>query len=182
MSVRALLLALIALLFAAPVFAAEQISRFDTLVEVQTNGDVVVTETISIIAEGQQIRRGIFRDLPRYFEGEGERYEYAYHVLGVERDGQRERYDTENEGNAFRILIGDEDVMLDRGQHVYVIRYRVDNQVRYFADYDEVYWNATGNYWDFPIITARAIIQLPPGGVVTQTAGYSGALGQQGDA
>jgi uncharacterized membrane protein YgcG len=182
MSVRALLIALIALLFAAPAFAAEQITRFDTLVEVQTSGDVVVTETISIIAEGQQIRRGIFRDLPRYFEGEGERYEYAYHVLSVERDGQRESYDTDTEGNAFRILIGDEDVMLDHGQHVYVIRYRVDNQVRYFAEYDEVYWNATGNYWDFPIITARAIIQLPPGGVVTQTAGYSGALGQQGDA
>ncbi len=182
MKLRALFLAVIALFLVAPAFAAEQITRFDTLVEVQTSGDVIVTETISVIAEGQQIRRGIFRDLPRYYEGEGERYEFAYDVISVERDGRREPYDTDTEGSAYRIRIGDEDVMLDHGQHRYVIRYRVANQVRYFADYDEVYWNATGNFWHFPIITARAIIQLPPGGVVTQTAGYSGALGQQGDA
>jgi len=182
MNFRALFLALIALLFAAPAFAAEQINRFETVVEVQTNGDIIVTETINIIAEGQQIRRGIFRDLPRYYEGEGERYEYAYDVMSVRRNGQRENYDTENEGAAYRIIIGDEDVMLDHGSHTYEIRYRVANQVRYFEAYDEVYWNATGNDWAFPIMTARAIIRLPPGGVITQTAGYSGALGTQGNA
>ncbi len=182
MNFRALFLSLIALLFAAPAFAAEQINRFETVVEVQTNGDIIVTETINIIAEGQQIRRGIFRDLPRYFEGEGERYEYAYDVMSVRRNGQRENYDTENEGNAYRIIIGDEDVMLDHGSHTYEIRYRVDNQVRYFDAYDEVYWNATGNDWAFPIMTARAIIELPPGAVITQTAGYSGAQGSQGNA
>ena len=139
MNFRALFLALIALLFAAPAFAAEQINRFETVVEVQTNGDIIVTETINIIAEGQQIRRGIFRDLPRYYEGEGERYEYAYDVMSVRRNGQRENYDTENEGAAYRIIIGDEDVMLDHGSHTYEIRYRVANQVRYFEAYDEVY-------------------------------------------
>ena len=139
MNFRTLFLALIALLFASPALAAEQINRFESVVEVQTNGDVIVTETINVIVEGNQIRRGIFRDLPRYFEGDGERYEYAYHVLGVRRNGEREPYDTENEGNAHRILIGDEDVMLDHGSHTYEIRYRVDNQVRYFEAYDEVY-------------------------------------------
>lgn len=182
MSLRALFLALIALLFASPTYAAEQINRFESVVEVQTNGDVVVTETLNVIVEGNQIRRGIFRDLPRYFERDGERYEYGYHVLGVRRNGEREPYDTENEGNAYRILIGDEDVLLDHGSHTYEIRYRVDNQVRYFDAYDEVYWNATGNDWAFPIMTARAIIRLPPGAVITQTAGYSGALGTQGNA
>lgn len=182
MSLRALCFTLIAWLFTAPAFAAEQINRFDVLVVVETSGDVLVTERLNVNAEGLEIRRGIFRDLPRYFEGEGERYEYQYRVLGVTRDGQDEDYETDTEGNAFRIRIGDPDVLLEHGAHTYEIRYRVANQVRYFADYDEIYWNATGNYWAFPIISARAVIQLPPGGVVTQTAGYSGALGQQGNA
>jgi len=182
MNLRAFFFALIALLFASPAFAAEQINRFDVLVVVETNGDVLVTERINVSAEGIEIRRGIFRDLPRYFDGEGERYEYQYRVLGVTRDGQDEDYETDTEGSAFRIRIGDPDVLLEHGAHTYEIRYRVENQVRYFADYDEVYWNATGNYWAFPIVSARAVIQLPPGGVVTQSAGYSGALGQQGNA
>jgi uncharacterized membrane protein YgcG len=182
MSLRAFFLALMALVFAAPAFATEQINRYDVLVEVESSGDVVVTETINVTAEGNQIQRGIFRDLPRYFEGQGERYEFSYRILSVSRDGGDEEYDTETEGNAYRIRIGDPDVYLENGEHVYELRYRVSNQVRYFAAYDEIYWNATGNFWAFPIVEARAVIQLPPGAVVTQTAGYTDTAGAAGSA
>jgi uncharacterized membrane protein YgcG len=53
----------------------------------------------------------------------------------------------------------------------------VKNQVRYFDGYDEVYWNATGNYWAFPIDQARARIVLPGGAGAAQTAAYTGYLG-----
>jgi uncharacterized membrane protein YgcG len=182
MSLRALFLTLIALVFAAPAFAAEQINRFDVLVVVETSGDVVVTETINVTAEGNQIQRGIFRDLPRYFEGQGERYEFRYRILAVTRDGDEEEYETETEENAYRVRIGDPDVYIENGKHVYELRYRVSNQVRYFESYDEIYWNATGNYWAFPIVQARAIIQLPSGAVVTQSAGYTGKVGEAGSA
>ncbi len=178
MSLRTAFLALIALLFAAPALAQEQINRFDVLVEVQRDGDIIVTETLNVTAQGNQIQRGIFRDLPRYFEGEGERYAYDYDILSVTRDGRDEDYDAETEDSAYRIRIGDPDVYLENGQHTYELRYRVANQVRYFADYDEVYWNATGNYWAFPIASARATIQLPSGATITQTAGYTGAVGK----
>jgi uncharacterized membrane protein YgcG len=182
MNLRALFLALIALTFSASAFASEQINRFDVLIAVETDGDIVVTETLDVTAEGDVIQRGIFRDLPRYFEGQGDRYEFAYHILGVTRDGGEEKYDTETDGNAFRIRIGDPDIYLEHGAHVYELRYRVSNQVRYFDGYDEIYWNATGNYWAFPIAEARAIVQLPPGAVVTQNAGYTGAGGEAGSA
>ena len=142
----------------------------------------MVTETIEIIAEGVEIRRGIFRDLPRFYEAGGQRLAYDYDVLEVQRDGHGEPYDTSTEGNALRIRIGEEDTLLKHGAHVYVIRYRVKNQVRYFDAYDEVYWNATGNYWAFPIARARATIVLPAGAHVTAAHGYSGALGETGNA
>lgn len=182
MSLRTFFLALIALLLAAPAFAVEQINRFDVLVEVETSGDVVITETLDVTAEGNQIRRGIFRDLPRYFDGRGERYEFSYRILSVTRDGAEEEFETETEGNAYRVRIGDPDVYIENGNHVYELRYRVANQVRYFEAYDEVYWNATGNYWAFPIAQARAVIQLPPGAIVTQSAGYTGRAGEAGAA
>jgi len=178
---RVALAAFLLLAFAAPALAVEQINRFDVVVQVERNGDIVVTETLDVTSEGNQIRRGIFRDLPRYYTQGGVRYETDYDVLSVRRDGRDEPYDTENEGNAVRVVIGDEDVFLDNGPHRYELRYRVTNQVRYFDAYDEVYWNATGNYWTFPIEEVRATIVLPPGAGVLQTAAYTGAAGLRGD-
>jgi uncharacterized membrane protein YgcG len=181
MSRLRLLFLVVFALFAAPsVFAEEAITRFDVVIEVQTNADVVVTERIAVEAEGVSIRRGIFRDLPRYYESDGARLPYGYEVLDVTRDGQREPYETETDGNAFRIRIGKEDVFIALGAHVYEIRYRVRNQVRYFGDHDEIYWNATGNYWNFPIQAARASVVLPPGAEVRGTSAYTGYLGDQG--
>jgi uncharacterized membrane protein YgcG len=178
--------ALLAMLVLAPAVAlaqpaAEQINRFDVLVQVERNGDIVVTETIDVTSLGQEIRRGIFRDLPRYFERDGVRYATRYDVLSVTRDGEEEPYDTDTEGNALRIIIGDEDVFLENGPHRYELRYRVANQVRYFDNYDEIYWNATGNYWSFPIERARATIVLPRSARIAQTAAYTGPLGGSGD-
>ena len=44
---------------------------------------------------------------------------------------------------------------MNDGPHRYVISYRVADQVRRFDRYDEVYCDATGNYWTFPIVSAR---------------------------
>ncbi len=176
----AVLVAVCALTVAAPAFAKERIENFDVLIDVQRNGDFIVTETIDLVAEGDQIRRGILRDLPRYYESDGDRLAYDYDVQSVERDGRRERYETESEDNAYRIRIGNEDVIIPTGPHRYAIRYRVRNQVRYFDRYDEVYWNATGAFWTFPIIAARATVRLPSGGSVMQHAGYTGPLGATG--
>ncbi|MFN3313104.1 MAG: DUF2207 domain-containing protein [Hyphomonas sp.] len=179
-ALRSLLLALITALFVLAAGAEERIDRFDVRIDVQTDGDILVTEQIAITAEGREIRRGIFRDLPRYFERRGARIAYRYDVLGVTRNGRAEPYASETDGGAVRIRIGDGAVLLEPGPHTYEIRYRVRNQVRYFSGYDEVYWNATGTYWSFPILAARVSLAFPPGARVAATSGYTGALGSDG--
>src|SRR5690606_15455691 len=47
--------------------ADEVIERYDATIDVRTDGDLDVTETITVRAEGAQIRRGIFRDFPLRF-------------------------------------------------------------------------------------------------------------------
>ncbi|MEZ5957796.1 MAG: DUF2207 domain-containing protein [Hyphomonadaceae bacterium] len=180
-ALRALVLALFALLIAPAALAREQINSFDVAIEVQRDGDIIVTETLSVTSLGIEIRRGIFRDLPRFYvDADNTRLAYQYHVLDIQRDGHNEPYDTETDGNAFRIIIGDEDIFLDEGLHTYVIKYEVKNQVRYFETYDEIYWNVTGNYWNFPIAHSRATITLPSGANVTRTAAYTGTVGETG--
>ena len=162
--------------------AEEVINRFDVGIEVETDGDILVTETITVTAEGNQIRRGIFRDLPRYFMDDGDRLRYDYDIQSIRRDGSREPYETETVDNAWRIRIGDEDHFLSRGEHVYVISYRVKNQIRYFEDFDELYWNVTGNYWNLPILVARGRVTLPDGATMIEQNGYTGGQGETGSA
>jgi uncharacterized membrane protein YgcG len=178
--VAALLLTLLALASPLEPQVAERIELFDVSVEVEQDGDIVVSESIQVVAAGVSIQRGIFRDLPRFFENGGARLPYDYEVLRIERDGREEPYERSNEGNAVRLRIGDPEVFLEPGAHQYLIRYRVKNQVRYFETYDEVYWNATGNYWAFPIERARATIILPGAARITGAAAYTGGVGQTG--
>src|SRR5690606_33648747 len=62
------LLSALVLAIGAPVLAAEVIERFDAVVEVAADGDLTVSETIIVQAEGNQIRRGIYRDFPLQFQ------------------------------------------------------------------------------------------------------------------
>ncbi len=158
-------------------YADERITNFKTQIEVQTSGDIIITEIISLIKEGDQINRGILRDLPRYYENDGQNYPYQYSNISVFRDGQKETYKHTNDGNAYRLQIGEADVILENGPHTYSIRYAVKNQVRYFGGYDEIYWNATGTYWTFPIDAASVEIVLPSGGILHQQNAYTGAQG-----
>jgi uncharacterized membrane protein YgcG len=184
MSVRALALSLVGCLIAHSAIAEEKIDRFDVAITVETDGDIEVTETIQVTSEGTRIRRGIFRDLPRYYADDagrpGDKLPYQYDVKRVIRDGRREPFTVERDGNAFRIRIGDADVFLTHGSHTYEIEYEVKNQIRYFDDHDELYWNVTGNYWLFPIDQAAARITLPEDARVSGRDAYTGGFGDVG--
>lgn len=179
--IRALMLALLTCCLSMAVFAEERIHSFDIQIEVRTDGDILVTETISVTPEYRQINRGIYRALPRYYSVSGERFRYGYTVISITRNGQSEPYSTYREDNGYFIRIGDEDVRLPFGERqTYEIRYRVKNQIRYFDDHDELYWNATGSYWELPVDEVRAGVKLPEGANVLETAAYTGTFGESG--
>ncbi|MTI04193.1 DUF2207 domain-containing protein, partial [Roseibium denhamense] len=169
------------LIFAASAKADERILRFLADLEVQADGQLIVTETITVMAEGQEIRRGIFRDIPlRQRDANGWQYEVGFELLDVRQDGERASYFTKPNTAGIRIYIGREDVFLDPGEYTYTIRYAMDRQIRFFSDYDEIYWNVTGNEWIFPIDEAVARISLPQGAVPSQYAAYTGVFGADG--
>ncbi len=65
---RILLAAFVLLATQVSALAQERIINLVSDVIVQTNGDLDVTETITIQAEGNQFRRGIFRDFPTRYK------------------------------------------------------------------------------------------------------------------
>ncbi len=61
---RLILVSFLCALTLAGARASERITRFVSDVDVQRNGDLLVTETIQVRAEGDAIRHGILRDFP----------------------------------------------------------------------------------------------------------------------
>jgi uncharacterized membrane protein YgcG len=182
MILRRILLA--ALVFAAALtqaFAEERIQRFISEVDVQRNGDLIVTESIQIRAEGQQIKRGILRDFPTtYRRADGSRVEVGFEIQFVTLDGVYENHVTEKMANGVRVRIGSASRTISTGSHLYVIKYRTTRQIGFFEKYDELYWNATGTGWTFPIDMAEARIHLPDNASILQSAIYTGPQGARG--
>jgi len=178
---RLLFALLVALACARGAAAEERINNFASHVTIDADASVTVRETIAVTAEGNQIRRGIYRDIPTvYTARNGIRMRVGLDVLRVMRNGEEENYATEWLSNGIRIRIGDADRFLDYGQHVYEITYRASRLIGFFSDYDEFYWNVTGDGWGFIIDRASVTIDLPAGARIRQSAGYTGPAGAVG--
>jgi uncharacterized membrane protein YgcG len=179
---RRLLLGLLAIcLAAAAARADERITSFTSDATVETSGDLLVRETIAWTFSGVGPKRGLLRDFPiSYRDRNGIRVNVGFTVLSVTRDGRDEPYAVESIGNGKRVRIGQADVFLPEGRHIYEIAYRTSRQIGFFDDYDEIYWNVTGNAWSMPIDRADAIIRLPAGARVIRHAAYTGPEGTAG--
>jgi hypothetical protein len=174
----AMLFVLIALQHAA---AQERITNFVSDIAIAPDGAITVREAISVNAENDRIQRGIFRDIPTvYTDRLGNRVRVGFDVQEVQRDGRPEPYVVETISNGRRVRIGSADVIIDRGPHTYLIVYRTNRQIGFFPTYDELYWNVTGNAWEFGIDRAEAVVRLPPGAAPLQYDFYTGPVGAQG--
>jgi len=163
---------------AAPASAVERIVEFISDVQVQRNGDLVVVETIRVEAEGNVIRRGIFRDFPTRYQGPyGRQIHIEFTFEGATLDGMPVPASTSLITRGVRIKLGDPDKYVDVGDHRYVIRYRATRELGFFPNYDEIYWNVTGTGWVFPIDAAEVRIHLPSPVKFGQRAAYTGAEG-----
>jgi uncharacterized membrane protein YgcG len=160
----------------------ERIRDYHSQIEVLKDGSLKVTETIDVTAAGQKIKRGINRDFPtayttKYFV----KVELPFDVVSVKRDGKSEPFHTEKRSNGVRVYVGNENSVVSRGQHTYEITYTTNYQLGYFNAHDELYWNVTGNGWDFPIDRASASVVLPedvPRDELT-LEGYTGPAGSK---
>lgn len=163
--------------------ADERILSYHAEVRVLADASMTVTETIQVRSEGNQIRRGIYRDFPtRYTDAYGNHYVVAFEVIGVTRDGQPEPWHTEARSNGARVYMGSASVSLSPGEYSYALTYRTDRSIGYFADHDELYWNVTGTDWAFPIDQASARVVLPGAVAAGDIAveGYTGTFGATG--
>ena len=145
-------------------YQQERIISFDSQISIQRNSSMLVTETIKVHSEGNKIKRGIYRNFPTdYKDNFGNNIRISFEIVEVLRDGKIENYHTEKLTNGIRVYFGSSSYYLHPGDYTYQITYKTDRQLGYFNNYDELYWNVTGNGWEFDIESASVTVILPEG-------------------
>ena len=160
-------------LWLTPAHAAESIPSFDTSVVVNTDSTLSVTETVVYDMDAVQ-RHGLERIIPKTSEN-GPRI--VVRDVTATRDGIADTVNLHDGPDTLTVRIGKSDVTIS-GVHSYVLSYTVLNEVRYFDNRDEVYWNAIPQGMNLPIAESRATLQFPEGATLFgRPACYTGAAG-----
>ena len=134
----------------------ERILSLVTDIEVRRGFSLVVTETIRIEAQGEKFRHGVYRIFPEAIEPAVS----GFAVERVERDGREEPWRAEDAEGGVMIRIGDANVLLAHGEHVYTIRYRTRLGLNALPAYDALSWNMAGD-WPFAVERAELRVRLP---------------------
>lgn len=156
-----------------------RIADFHSDITVQRDGSAVVVERISLAFNGQF--NGIYRRIPIEYPGPSTtNYELFLHVESVTDDqGGKLKYESSvsNHQLVLKIYIPD---AADQTR-VVEITYLVRDGTRFFKDYDEFYWNVTGNDWPVPIDHASAAVHFPgPAAGSLRAQAFTGVYGSTG--
>jgi len=145
--------------FAAPLFAKSwRVSNFQDTITVNQDGSALVQENITLVFVGEW--HGIHRTIPIEYPGpNGTNYELFVDVRSVTEDGAKLKYDSSSSGAYRDLKIYIPDAI--NATRTVEIAYRVRNGTRFFDQYDEFYWNVTGNDWPVPIDRAAATVNFP---------------------
>ena len=179
MSKRTWLLALFLCVTTLASAKSWRISDFQDNISVNKDGSAVVTERITLVFVGEW--HGIHRTIPIEYPGpNGTNYELFLDVKSVtDGAGAKLKYDSSitSRSRDLKIYIPS---AVDATRTVEII-YAVRNGTRFFKDYDEFYWNVTGNDWPVPIDHASATVTFPESAVGSLRAqSFTGVYGSTG--
>lgn len=160
--------------------SGERILNFDSYVTVMPDSSLVVTEKIQVYAAQVDIRRGIIREFPVIYNVNGRTRRVGFELINSILDGRSVPADTKQVGSMLEIRLGDPNVFLPVGVHIFELTYKTTGQLGFFDSWDELYWNVTGNGWVFPIDSVRFTVQLPTGAKMTKYDAFTGVYGGRG--
>ena len=173
--VPALVFTTVSLFASAAAARTLEIERFDAAIRVVADGTIDVRETIQVNFTGSW--QGLYRTIPvEYHTPQGLNFTLLLEVQHVtDGAGNPLRWESSRVRHYRKLKVwvpGAEDA-----RRTVVISYRVIDALRFFEDHDELYWNVTGDEWDFPIEHAGAQIQLPPGAAGLRATVFTGPRG-----
>ena len=158
----------------------ERIKLFKSEIWIESSGKIRVAENILVNIQGYKLKRGIFRDFPTMYKNKsGGVAKVTFDVISVTKNNKPEPYHLRSISNGKAIYVGEEHVILPRGDYDYKINYETDGQLGFFDDHDELYWNVNGHAWELDFDSIVCIVHLPKGASIKNYTAYSGHYGDR---
>ena len=106
--------------------AKEEILNFHSNITVNPNGSLNIVETITVMAQGNRIKRGIYRDLPTSYAHpkygtSGFKSKAPIDSFQLQRNGDIEPFHIQKLDNGIRIFFGTKNRLLKHGEHTYTL-------------------------------------------------------------
>ena len=137
----------------------EAITSFDSVIEINQDTSLSITEKIEYFSPVE--KHGIFRYIPEKYRREGLVYTNPVSDISVtDTEGKPMPFSTTRESGNLTLKIGDPEQTFS-GSRVYNISYKVDHAILKHKDFDELYWDITGEGWQFPVLTSTVTIRSP---------------------
>ena len=178
-SIRTLLY-LLCILYVPTTSAKElRIERFDAQIDVLPDSSVSVTESITAHFLGGPWH-GLYREIPvEYFTAQGMNYSLFLDVKRItDGAGHPLKFESSRERHYRKLKIFIDNA--DNSVQTINIEYTVSDALKFHEDFDEFYWNVTGDEWDVPISSASATITLPSTAKNIRANFATGAYGSRG--
>jgi hypothetical protein len=152
-----------------------RIEKVDAEIVITPRGVVDVTEKIQVHFIGGPWH-GLYREIPvEYVTPRGLNYSLMLSVKSVtDGSGNKLKYEDSREHQYRKLKIFVPEA--DDSRQTISIEYTVQNALRFSSEeFDEFYWNITGDFWDVPIQSASAHILLPENATNIRAKVFTGA-------
>jgi uncharacterized membrane protein YgcG len=155
-----------------------RIENFHAEISVLPDSSVDVTETIQVHFIGSW--HGLYRSIPvEYVTPQGFNYSLFLNIKRItDSSGNSLKFETSRERHYRRLKIYVPEA--ENSTRTISLEYTVSDALRFCSeDFDEFYWNVTGDEWDVPIQAASARITLPQGTTNIRANIFTGAYGSR---
>lgn len=158
----------------SPIPEIEVITQFSS--EITINQDTSLSITEKIVYFTPVDKHGIYRYIPEKYHLNGLIATNRVSDISVKDNfGVEMPYQMSQENGNVTLKIGDPNATFV-GSRIYVISYKVDKAIMRQNGFDELYWDITGEGWQFPIEIAKVTIHSPFA-PVTESKCFTGVVG-----
>lgn len=141
--------------------AKEHIPYLSSRIDILPNGLVRVRETVTVIANGEKLRYGLSKALPKFsISREGIKNSTIPYLNNVKINGVDIDYTLKDQFDRF-LITPKKQFPLQPGIYTYVFDYMLDRKLWYYGEFNEFYWDVTGSFWNLAITKAIATVRLP---------------------
>ena len=152
--------------------AQEVIQNFNVEITIEKDGSLLVKELITVNAELDKIKHGLYRSIPTLTWKNKVLHQYDITLLEATLDNKPVQCRTKKHDLLTTFILGDPKQTLTKGTHVFRLVYRTTGHIfKEDADY-AINYHVTGSFWEFDILNAQLVLFTQPGINLTKALAY----------